>query len=288
MLLVAGWTFSEINPAACVSVALFFWLARNRIDDRTARYLRWGSFAFAAILAVWIVANSWTYASPTFDFRNEPMLLQRLRNIFGLQLPAVLLFWLLWCWIWHARSALPSTIVCATLVAPSAYLLHEYFAHASPMGSTAEIAEFGDWQKLIPATANVYVWDKRDSPIFSWFTLERPNYLSLDQSAGVVFSRATALEVQRRSQVLLPITYPDWKLLSRSNQAPGAKNNRDSLKPPPVTRNGLISVCKDPLLGFFIAHENVGFDPVRHAHNGLWKDWNLYDCRRVRGAVSAG
>jgi len=288
MLLVAGWTFSEINPAACVSLALIFWLARDRIGDRAARYLRWGSFAFAAILAAWIVANSWTYASPTFDFRNEPMLLQRIKNIFGLQLPAVLLFWLLWRWIEHTRSALPSTLVCAALIVPSAYLVHQSFAHTTPMGSAADISEFRDWQKWIPATANVYVWDKRDSPIFAWFTLERPNYLSLDQSAGVVFSRATALEVQRRSQVLLPITYPDWKLISRSNQASSAKGKSDSSKPPTLTRNELASMCKDPQLDFFIAHENVGFEPVRHAHDGLWKDWNLYDCRRVRESVSTG
>jgi hypothetical protein len=31
-----------------------------------------------------------------------------------------------------------------------------------------------------------------------------------------------------------------------------------------------------------IAKEQVGFDPVTHTRSGEWKDWNLYDCRRVR------
>jgi len=26
----------------------------------------------------------------------------------------------------------------------------------------------------------------------------------------------------------------------------------------------------------------VGFDPMRHRGAGVWKDWNLYDCRTVR------
>jgi len=40
--------------------------------------------------------------------------------------------------------------------------------------------------------------------------------------------------------------------------------------------------CTDPQLGFVIAKENVGFDPMVHTHSGPWKNWNLYDCRTVR------
>ena len=50
-----------------------------------------------------------------------------------------------------------------------------------------------------PPTSTVLVAPPRDVGAFVWFTLGRPNYLALDQSAGVVFSRATALEVRRRS-----------------------------------------------------------------------------------------
>ena len=107
-----------------------------------------------------------------------------------------------------------------------------------------------------------------------WFTLDRPNDLSLDQSAGVVFSRATALEVQRRSQVLLPLMDFDWKLLSRS-QSP----------PRPLTATSLMQVCADPRLGFVVSPEKVGFGAKPHLAADALKDWNLYDCRKVRSVT---
>jgi len=55
----------------------------------------------------------------------------------------------------------------------------------------------------------------------------------------------------------------------------------------PLTSENLLLVCADPQLGFVISLRNVGFDPLRHEHAGAWKDWNLYDCRKVRSAVSA-
>ncbi len=112
---------------------------------------------------------------------------------------------------------------------------------------------------------------------FVWFTLVRPNYLAVDQSSGVVFSRATAIEVRRRSEVLAPLMDPNWKILTGLRAKPGFKSETR-----PLTPKNLIQVCADPQLGFVISHDKVGFDPLRHEHAGAWKDWNLYDCRKVR------
>jgi hypothetical protein len=126
----------------------------------------------------------------------------------------------------------------------------------------------------------------RDVGAFVWFTLSRPNYLAVDQSSGAVFSRATALEVRRRSEVLLPLMDPDWKILTslRAESGSGHKNKATTR---PLTHENLIQVCADPQLGFVISPDKVGFDPLRHDHGGAWKDWNLYDCRTVRSALSA-
>ena len=96
-------------------------------------------------------------------------------------------------------------------------------------------------------------------------------------------SRATALEVQRRAAVLLPLMSEDWKLLSK-NRASVSTSVEVTWRRTPLTAAGLVSVCSDPHLGFLIAHESVGFDSLRHSEAGAWKDWNLYDCDRVRGA----
>jgi hypothetical protein len=110
-----------------------------------------------------------------------------------------------------------------------------------------------------------------------WFTLERPSYLTVDQSSGVIFSHATAVEIRRRSEVLLPMEQPDWRLLTRRTTH-GGKFDAKAL---PLTRDRLIRICADPTLDFVVAKENVGFQPRRHERQGPWDGWNLYDCRRV-------
>jgi hypothetical protein len=49
----------------------------------------------------------------------------------------------------------------------------------------------------------------------------------------------------------------------------------------------LIQVCADPGLGFVISPVKAGFDPLPHTHTGALKDWNLYDCGKVRSVLSA-
>jgi hypothetical protein len=134
----------------------------------------------------------------------------------------------------------------------------------------------------------VLVAPVQDVGAFVWFTLKRPNYLALDQSAGVVFSRATALEVQRRSQILLPLTDPDWKILTSLRTAASTTGSRklDSAMRP-LTVKRLVEVCADPELGFVVSPENIGFDSIGHDHAGKWKGWHLYDCRKVRSSAPA-
>ena len=110
-------------------------------------------------------------------------------------------------------------ITCGMLTVVIASNLKGTFQDFAGAGTIAGFQEFSDWRKVIPPDANVLVVPSRISASFAWFTLERPSYLSVDQSSGVVFSRTTALEVRRRSQVLLPLMETDWKLLSSMRQA---------------------------------------------------------------------
>jgi hypothetical protein len=79
---------------------------------------------------------------------------------------------------------------------------------------------------------------------------------------------------------------PDWKIMTslRAKSSNGRKNEAITR---PLTAKSLIQVCADPQLGFVISPKEVGFAPLRHEHAGAWKDWNLYDCRKVRSALSA-
>jgi hypothetical protein len=100
----------------------------------------------------------------------------------------------------------------------------------------------------------------------------------------VVFSRATALEVRRRSQILLPLMDPNWKILTQLRASSGEKQ-KEVAPVRPLTAKSLISVCADPRLGFVISPQDVGFKPLHHRRAGAFKDWNLYDCRQVRSVL---
>jgi hypothetical protein len=282
LLLVAAWAFPTHGSGLMLPVALATWALRGHLTPRAANWVRWATIVVALILAAWVVANIWTVAhTGQIETGREPLLMQRIRSFVGLQLPALLV--VVGCWYALPRSRtlwLPALTAiglawAAAVMAPSA------FAQLNLPGSDAEIHEFEDWRRAIPPTSSVFVADGKNSGLFVWFTLERPNYLTLSQSAGVVFSRATALEVERRAQVLSPVVDPSWKIYTGMMRARTLKGT----KPPAfrrLTTQSLIDVCGDPELGFVIAEENLDFPAIKHTNAGTWKNWNLYDCNGVR------
>jgi hypothetical protein len=85
----------------------------------------------------------------------------------------------------------------------------------------------------------------------------------------------------RRSQVLEPLQQPSWKVMTYlARAARGEKVDEEQDRP--LTPAALIRMCRDEELGFVIARESVGFNPLRHPQPGAYKDWNLYDCRYIR------
>lgn len=269
ILLVAAWVFPDGDAAALCVLALILWLIRGHFSHAAARYLRWAASVFGIGIAAWVFSKSWHLAVPLSSGASASTIMT-VRNILGLEVPALVLVWLLWSWISSRRSAWVVTAISAVLIAGIGFSLPVYVSQRAAITS-AEVAEFSDWRHAIPIDSNVFVMPSHNSASFAWFALERPSYLSVDQSAGVVFSRETAMEVRRRSEVLLPVLDPDWRLMTAAKSVSR-----------PLTRDRLEIICNDPQLGFVVSRESVGFDPMRHAQSGRWKDWNLYDCRHVR------
>jgi hypothetical protein len=277
VLTVLGWTLSATTGLACLTIALIFWPARRYVTDRGAGYIRWTAISVAGAMLAWTVAQSWLIlSSPAQASDLDSVLVTNLRNIFGLGLISAALAWALACWVESApslaRMASVSLVlsICCLLLYPGAFHVH------MRDGSSEQVKEFSDWRRLIAPDDTVFVVPAHNSAAFAWLTLQRPSYLTVDQSAGVVFSRATALEVRRRSDVLSPLMFPDWKLRGGA----GKKEANE------LTRDSLIEICMDAKLKFVIARENLGFDPITHTHDGNWKNWNLYDCRRVHGGLA--
>jgi hypothetical protein len=287
LLLAGGWACTAVDTFACLGLAAALWLARPLVAPRAAAMLRGAALALALLLTAWTLANAWTIiGSPSPEAGRESRALAAVRNIMGLQTAALMVFGAGWWWISSRRSPLPVALACLPLAGIAALGLPGALKSFTTAGTPAEISAYADWRGAIAPTANVAVLGVHNAAGFVWFTLERRAYLSIDQSAGVVFSRATALEVRRRSEVLAPLAEPSWKImtyLARRAADKSAPEPRDK----PLTAAALPGLCRDPQLGYLIAHEFVGFDPLRHAGAGPYKDWYLYDCGRVRAAVSA-
>lgn len=243
LLVICGWTFSTIGGTLCLAFAIVLWLMRDFISDPTVRALR--------AMEIW-----WK------------SLLHAPATMFGLLTR-------------RNRPAITLALALSGLIAACLCSLPRALDNGTDGSIIAEIDAYSDWRHIIPPDANVFVAPVRNSAAFAWFTLQRPSYLTVDQSSGVVFSRATALEVKRRSQVLLPLMDPDWKVLSNMAQPRGGKTS-SSVRP--LTRERLMGICLDPELTFVVGTENIGFEPLRHASPRGLHDWYLYDCRIIDGA----
>jgi hypothetical protein len=193
-------------------------------------------------------------------------------DLIAVKMVAATAAWMLIRWV--QRTPQSDTLYMATglLLIIIAWRLPGALRIGNAPGSTPAKQDFSAWIEAIPATSTVFVTPNRDVGSFVWFTLLRPNYLTLNQSAGVVFSRDTALEVERRSEVLLPLEDPDWKILSGGRKSPSRK----------LTLEILQRICTDPQLGFVISPEALGIPSIKHRQSGPWMDWNLYDCAQVR------
>ena len=177
-LLLGGCVVSDLAGTACVLLALTIWSLRKRVSRQAVRYFRWMALLGSVLLVAWVISESVGRGS---------MALDKIRNILGVRVAAAVLFGLLWWWLRGTRSQWPPLIVSAGLLIASLSLLPASFKQARTLGADIDAREFSDWSSAIPPDSTVFVAPTRDVGSFVWFTLRRPNYLALDQSAGVVF-----------------------------------------------------------------------------------------------------
>jgi len=288
LLALAGWLLSGISGSICLALAVALFGLRRRMTSILDPCLHWASVGGGCALLVWLIRCLWSHVWPApEDHRGI--------DLAALFEAALALNFVSYACLWGCvrslkdRSAKSTGIVAACTVALCIWCASGTFRAQFAQSSVEPLS---GWRRAIPPEDNVLVLPDPISPKFAWFTLIRPSYLTVDQSSGVLFSRVTALEVRRRSQVLLPLMDPDWLLLSNlrkpRNSSAGSRGSPSI--PDPVhrlTHEGLLSVCRDPELGFVIAKEKLNL--VESSPSGLSGDlkaWNLYDCRRIRALGS--
>lgn len=283
VFLVLAWTYPLINQLACIGFALALLAVRHRIGAEAARVLRIAGPLLVVVIACWLLAITWQTIHKPFDSGHGPLAIQTLQNVLGLTVPLVILLVGLWWIVTKSRSAAVPGVICVLLSALCVPWVPLALEEGKPVSLAYHPEDFADWRKVMRPDGNVLVGEQGSSAQFIWFVLQRPAYLTEAQSAGLVFSRKTALEVRRRSDLIAGFVDPSWKIYSSLEWY---KRNPGQWKPArthPLTAPLLQHLCSDPQLAYVIAKEDVGFGALTHTGRGFWHGWNLYDCARARG-----
>jgi hypothetical protein len=280
-LLVVGWLVSALDGVYLIVAALCLFYGRKHITAAVTPYLHAAVVVIGVLVLARIIGTGWVaLSSSPAHAATENRILVIARTILGLECLPVALAFLLSSLALRSRPMVLSGSFALVLATATACAAPGALENPLAEGTSAQIEEFSDWRDVIPPGANVFIVPRYYTAGFAWFTLQRPSYLTVDQSSGVIFSRATAVEIRRRSEVLSPLEEPDWRLLSRRATHAG-KFDAAAL---PLTRDRLVQICADPDLNFVVAKEDVGFQPLRHRRPGIWNGWNLYDCRQVNSS----
>lgn len=280
--LILAWTFPAVDGTLCIGMTLILWSVRSRITARAVQWLRMAATVIAVGVLGWVLATiGMSLVLPTNGYHGLNAFLLVLRTISMLDLVPLLVFGAAWCWVFRGRSSLGPYILPTISVTLAVLATWSSLQQRPRLDSAQYLSEFADWRTLIPENSTVFVTPAQDTGTLVWFALQRPNYLTVDQSAGVIFSRATALEVKRRSAVLLPVEEPSWRLQTRIAVKHAHPNAKLELYHH-LTAQSLYSICSDPQLGFVMSNTPLGIQPLARRSAGKWRDWNLYDCRKIR------
>jgi hypothetical protein len=151
-----------------------------------------------------------------------------------------------------------------------------FFSKTALPYSLESKADFTKFKEAIPFDAVVY-WEGNGA-VYTWFLLNRSNYISETQTAGTVFNKGTAFEGARRAQHVSSISERD--AVSSANWLKGI-NGWDV--PTIVTKPNLMKVCNDPILKFVVLSEPVpqlAYVTYASTPNSS-KTYYLYKCAAV-------
>jgi hypothetical protein len=140
-------------------------------------------------------------------------------------------------------------------------------------------ARFAPWRNQLPANSEV-LWP---DPLGVWYLLNRQSYCSSPQLAGVVFSRDSAVELDRRTRVVGDALVASGAFAKDSKSATRLRHLMPSLND--LDRAGLSVVCADRDLGYFVGPKQLGpiaMEPVTPDPTKPERRLYIHDCNDYR------
>ena len=204
LLLIAAWIFASNEYALAAAGAGVASLAcARRLKPGEARLVCWGAGGLLAIAVVWRVATNLEFTDAHYLDPQMPLWLRRAMSFThdGTMPFAVIALssWLGRCSQRRLATTLLTAIAgfaiaaCISLVPNT---LHSWTSREYP---NEQVARYTAFRKHIPSGSDVF-WP--EAPVGVWLLLDSPSYISVIQTSGMVFSRQSALELNRRAHAL--------------------------------------------------------------------------------------
>jgi hypothetical protein len=250
LLLGAAWIFGSTTYAMAAALAAVGSIAfTRRLTPNEARLVFWGACGMLAIAVIWRVASNLEFTDAHYFDTDIPFWLRRAMSFAhdgSAPMAVVALAW----WLANALRRRWGLILLAVLAAAACVaLLPETWPQWTVRQYPPQrVAQFAPWRERIPPGAEVF-WP--ESPVATWLLLDRPNYLSVLQTSGMVFSRSTAMELQRRAISLAAIVPPP-AFLSWN----GAGSNME------LSLQQLQAACRLAAFEFLVTSADLGVAPV--------------------------
>ena len=201
LLLISAWVFAtDVYAlfAAVAALAVLAWL--RKLKPSEARWVFFGACGLGVIAVAWRVASNLEFTDAHYLDPNIPLWLRRASSFTHdgtVPIAAVSLAF----WLARLRRGRAALVVLGGLAGAGCVVS---FPQTWKSWTTREfppqqVARFSGFRERIPPGAEVF-WP--ESPVAVWVLLQRPSYLSVIQTSGMVFSRRTALELERRAASL--------------------------------------------------------------------------------------
>lgn len=269
LLLISAWIFgSNVNGLISAGAAMLALAAMNRLRPGEARLMAYGAIGLLCIAILWRVATNLEFTDAMYMEPTLPWWYRKTVSFAHDGCIAMGIIALAWTLAHRPGGRAALVAIGALTVALCAALLPqtcENWTHKEYPASL--IARYSSLREHIPSGADVF-WP--DSPLSVWILLDRPSYMSVTQTSGMVFSRPSALELERRANALSsaipPATFMNWS-------AGGST--------PALNQLQLSAMCNSGAVGFFITSTDLGREPdafVAPLTGPASKKIRLYHC----------
>jgi len=206
-LLLGAWLFGSGEFALGTSLVAVATLALEKYSSRREwRLLVYGAGAFAILALASRIASNLLFLEVHFADPQIPQWIRESAALAGDGSIPVALVWLAGWLTNQARGRAPLAIFGVLAVGTCIALFPDARRRWTQTRFPPTLsAEFASWRALIPAGSNVF-WS--EAPLNSWVLLDRPSYISVTQTSGVLLSRASAMELRRRAEALSAVVPP--------------------------------------------------------------------------------